>query len=86
MPDKRNPAKKRLGFFDARDRIFHLNAAYRAQAFGGPGLDAQSRRFQRELAEVDTPEPAEDLEDAELGEAEHRQAMERERLRRDRAE
>jgi hypothetical protein len=43
-----------------------------------------SQRFQRELAEVDSPEPGEELEDAELSDSERRQAVERERLRRER--
>jgi len=82
MPAKPRPSRKRLSFFEARDRMMHLNNAYRAQAFGGR-LDATSQRFQRELAEVDTPEPDEELEDAELSDNERQRAMERERLRRD---
>ncbi len=82
MPDKPRPSRKRLSFFEARDRMAHLNNAYRVQAFGGR-LDPTSQRFQRELAEVDTPEPDEELEDAELSDREREQAMQRERLRRE---
>ena len=84
MPEKPRPNKKRLGFFDARDRIFHLNSAYRAQSFGGRGLDAKSKDFERELAEIDTPEPDEELEDSELSDGERWAAIQRERLRRER--
>ncbi|HXH20915.1 MAG TPA: hypothetical protein VNN10_02720 [Dehalococcoidia bacterium] len=82
MPERRKPTRKPLGFFDARDRMAHLNNAYRVQ--GGRPLDPMSQRFQRELAEVDSPEPGEELQDAELSDGERRQAMERERLRRER--
>ncbi len=83
MPGKPRPNKKPLGFFDARDRMLHLNNAYRAESFGGPGLDSTSKRFQRELAEIDTPEPDEELEDAELSDSERMSAMARERFRRE---
>lgn len=84
MPEKPRPSKRRLGFLDQRDRFFHLNGAYRAQSFGGPPLDATSRRFERELAEIETPEPDEELDDAELTDNERLAAMQRERLRRER--
>jgi len=83
MPERPRPSRKRLGFFEARDRMAHLSNAYRVQSLSGRPLDATSQRFQRELAEVDTPEPDEELEDAELGDAERLQAMQRERLRRE---
>jgi hypothetical protein len=84
MPEKPRPGKKRLDFHDARDRIFHLNNAYRAQSFGGRDLDATSKSFQRELAEIETPEPDEELEDSELSDGERWAAIQRERLRRER--
>ena len=82
MPNKPRPSRKRLSFFEARDRMMHLNNVYRVQGFGGR-LDATSQRFQHELAEVDTPEPDEELEDGELSDLERQRAMERERLRRE---
>lgn len=84
MASKGRPGKKHLGFFEARDRLLHLNNAYRLQSFGGRGLDSVSRRFERELAEIETPEPDEELEDSELSDNARRAAMERERLRRER--
>jgi hypothetical protein len=86
MRRKPKPIRKPLGFFDARDRMAHLNNMYRVQGGSGRPLDSMSQRFQRELAEVDSPEPGEELEDAELSDAERLQAMERERLRRERRE
>jgi hypothetical protein len=83
MPGKPKPSRKRLGFFDVRDRFTHLNNAYRLQSFGGRGLDADSRKMERELAEIDTPEPDEELEDSELSDGERWAAIQRERLRRD---
>ena len=86
MADPKKPPRKRLGFFDARDRLLHLQNTYRLQAFGGDNrqLDKMLAQFVRELAEVETPEPDEELEGAELDENEWRQAMAAERLRRDR--
>jgi hypothetical protein len=84
MPKKPKPIRKPLGFFEARDRMAHLNNVYRVQGGGGRPLDSMSQRFQDELAEVDSPEPGEELEDAELSDAERLRAMERERLRRER--
>jgi len=83
MPDRRKPNRKPLGFFDARDRVLHLSNVYRARSFGNQPLDSQSRRFERELAAIDTPEPDEELEESELSESEWRDAVALERLRRD---
>lgn len=83
MAEKPRPSRKRLGFFEARDRVAHLNNAYRVQSFGGRDLDSTSQRFQRELAELDSPEPDEELEDAEVGDSERLAAIARERMRRE---
>jgi hypothetical protein len=72
-----------MGFFDARDRLLHLNNAYRTQTADSRGLDPTSQRFQRELAEIDTPEPDEELDDAELSDSERMSAIQRERMRRE---
>jgi hypothetical protein len=83
MPLRKKPERKPLGFFDARDRIVHLNNAYRVRAFTNNPLDDQSKRFERELSGNELPEPDEELEGSELSEGEWRQAMARERFRRD---
>ncbi len=83
MPFRKKPERRPLGFFDARDRVTHLNNAYRVRAFSNNPLDDQSKRFERELAGTDMPEPDEELEDSELSEGEWRAAMARERFRRD---
>jgi hypothetical protein len=84
MPETPRPPRKRLGFFDARDRLMHLNNAYRMRPFGDRPLDRMSNQFVKDLAELETPEPDEELDGAELTDSERRQAMAEERLRRDR--
>jgi hypothetical protein len=84
MPETPRPPRKRLGFFDARDRLIHLNNAYRMRPFGDRPLDKLSTQFVKDLAEVETPEPDEELDGAELSDNERRQAIAEERLRRDR--
>ena len=84
MPETPRPPRKRLGFFDARDRLMHLNNAYRMRPFGDRPLDRMSSQFVKDLAELETPEPDQELDGAELTDNERRQAMAEERLRRDR--
>ena len=86
MPEPKGQRKKRLGFFDARDRLMHLNNVYRTRPFGEGDrpLDRMSSQFVKDLAEIETPEPDEELDGAELSDNERRQAMAEERLRRDR--
>lgn len=84
MPEPKGPRRKRLGFFDARDRLIHLNNMYRMRPFGDRPLDRMSTEFAKDLAEIETPEPDEELDGAELSDNERRQAMAEERLRRDR--
>jgi hypothetical protein len=84
MADRANkPPRKRLGFFDARDRVMNLNMAYRGRILTGAD-DKALKRQHDELAEFEIPEPDVELEGAELSDAERREAMARERLRRER--
>jgi hypothetical protein len=84
MPEPRRPNRKRLGFFDARDRLMHLNNVYRTRPFGDRPLDRVSSQFVKDLAELETPEPDEELDGAELSDGEQRRAMAEEKFRRER--
>ena len=84
MRKQHRPPRRRLGFYDAQDKVMSLQGIYRADAFGGNRAPTYARQSHRELDEVATPEPAADLEDAELSESERQQAVARERFRRGR--
>jgi hypothetical protein len=84
MPQKRNkPPRRPLGFFDAQDRVIKLNTIYRTEAFGADRAGGIARQTHRELDDVATPEPDEELEDAELSDGERNAAIARERMRRE---
>ena len=84
MPQKRNkPPRRPLGFFDAQDRVIKLNTIYRAQAMGADRQTNIAGPTHRELDDASTPEPFEELEDAELSDGERNAAIARERMRRE---
>ena len=83
MAQRRKPAKRRLSFFDAQDRVIKLNSIYRTEAFGADRSRTVASQTHRELDEIATPEPDAELEDAELSDSERSSAIARERMRRD---
>jgi hypothetical protein len=85
MADNKKKRRKLLGFWDAQDRLLRLNSMYRLSAFGSanPRMESNARRIHDELDEVSTPEPDEELTDSELSDYERRQAIARERWRRE---
>jgi hypothetical protein len=84
MAQKPKPPRKRLGFFDAQDRVISLANIYRTEAFGADRSRTMAKRTHEELDEVASPEPDSELEDSELSDNERQQAIARERLRRER--
>jgi hypothetical protein len=82
MPGKK-PPRKRMGYFDAQDRVFKLGSIYRSSLFNRERTDAMTKSTHAELDDVATPEPDEELEDSELGDSERQQAIARERMRRE---
>ena len=84
MPLKPKPPRKRLGFFEAQDKVISLNNIYRTEAFSPERARATTaRQSHHDLDEVATPEPDEELEDSELNDRERQQAIARERMRRE---
>ncbi len=83
MPDRRKPPRRPLSFFDAQDRVVKLNSIYRTEAFGADRSRTLAGQTHRELDDVATPEPDEELEGAELSDAERNSAIARERMRRE---
>jgi endonuclease/exonuclease/phosphatase (EEP) superfamily protein YafD len=84
MPDKRKPRRKPLSYLDAQDKVINLRAIYQTQAFGSADrAQTIARQQHRDLDEVATPEPNEELEDSELSDSERQAAIARERTRRE---
>ena len=84
MRRERKPLRRRLGFYDAQDKVIGLQAIYRTNAVGTERGKTLARQSHRGLDEVAMPEPDEALEDAELSDTERQQAIARERFRRER--
>ena len=51
MPGQK-PPRKRLGFFDAQDRVIKLNNIYRTEAFGADRSRTMAGQTHRELDDV----------------------------------
>ena len=85
MPPIRKPRREEKSFLDTRDKMSRLNALYRTQAYGGAdkARTAMGKQLHQEIDDMATPEPEQELEDSELGDAERRAAIARERMRRE---
>jgi hypothetical protein len=79
---KKKARRRRLGFWDAQDRVIKLNTMYRLAPFSSP-TDRMTRQVHDQLDDVSTPEPDEELEDSDLSDVERRAAIARERMRRE---
>jgi len=75
--------RKLLGFWDAQDRMLRLNSIYRVSSFASDHTRGFARQVHADLDDVTTPEPDEELEDSELSDHERRQAIAREKWRRE---
>ena len=83
MAEKRKPPRNRMSYFDAQDRVIKLNTIYRTSAFGADRARTLAGQTHRELDDVATAEPDEELADAELSDSERNAAIARERTRRE---
>jgi hypothetical protein len=63
------------------DQVLRLNSLYRAEMFGGRRRTEMARSGHQELDEV-APDPFEDLDDSDISDRERRDAIARERWRR----
>lgn len=80
MPKPQKPRGRRLGFFEAQDKMLTLNALYKAPS--SKSQDRIARQVHKDLDDVTTPDPPQDLEDSELSDSERNSAIARERARR----
>lgn len=83
MPEKKKPPRRPLSWWDAQDKVIKLNTIYRTEMFGSDRARSMAGPTHREMDDVATPEPDEELEDAELTDHDRQNAIARERARRD---
>jgi hypothetical protein len=79
--DKRR--RRRRGFMDGPDEVLSLGSIYRATIFGNERSGEMAREGHAEVNPIAWPDPGEDLDDSELSDYERRQAIARERMRRE---
>jgi hypothetical protein len=68
---------------DGPDQVLRLQHLYRSQAFGNDRSGGPARQTHAHLDSVSSPDPGEDLDDSEISDFERRQAIARERMRRE---
>ena len=66
------------------DQVLRLSSLYRADLFGNRRAGEMARSGHAEFDDVATPDPFEDLDESELSDRERRDAIARERWRRER--
>ena len=82
MASIRKPRRRRRGFMEGPDQVLRLNSIYRMDLFGGRRAGTLARSGHEEMAEV-SPDPFEDLDDSDISDRERRDAIARERWRRE---
>lgn len=82
MASIQKPRRARKGFMDGPDQVLRLSSLYRFELFGGRRAGELARGGHEDLDNVATPDPFEDLDDSELSDRERRDAIARERWRR----
>jgi hypothetical protein len=75
--------RKREGFMEGPDKALRLNTLYRPTVFGSDRIAHIAQEAHKDLDDVISQEPYEDLEDSELNDWERQQAIARERTRRE---
>jgi hypothetical protein len=67
---------------DGPDQVYRLHSIYRMDVFGGRRAGAMAQSGHADLDDVATPDPFEDLSDSDISDRERRDAIARERWRR----
>ncbi len=83
MSERQKPRRRRNGFMDGQDQVFSLSSIYRTSILGSDRSGDMARPGHAEVDPIAWPEPGEDLDDSELSDYERRQAIARERWRRE---
>lgn len=83
MSERSRPRRRRPGFLDGSDQINSLRSIYRTPMIGSEHAKSLARASHADVDPIDWPDPGEDLDDSELSDHERRQAIARERWRRE---
>jgi hypothetical protein len=83
MTAPRKRVHRREGFLEGQDKVLRLNTIYRASLFNTERARKLAKSAHESFDEVAPEEPQEDLEDSEISDYERREAMARERTRRE---
>ena len=83
MSERQKPRRRRNGFLDSQDQVFSLSSIYRTSILGSDRSRDMARAGHAEVDPIAWPEPGEELDDSELSDYERRQAIARERWRRE---
>jgi hypothetical protein len=84
MASTKKPQRRRKGFMEGPDQVLRLSSLYRVELFGHRRATEIARMGHAEFDDVASPDPLEDLDDSELSDRERRDAIARERWRRER--
>lgn len=82
MASSQKPRRRRKGFMDGPDQVFCLRSLYRAEFFGNRRAGEMAKAGHAEFDSMSTPDPLEDLDDSDISDRERREAIARERWRR----
>jgi len=77
MADVQKPRRRSNGFMEGPDQVHRLSGLYRS------GVRVVGKDEHAAFDDMASPEPGEDLDDSELNERERREAIARERWRRE---
>lgn len=80
--NQKPPRRRRNGFLDGPDQINRLNSMYRSRVFDSSRTRMLTNPSHAAFDDMASPEPGEELDDSEISERERREAIARERMRR----
>ena len=83
MADVQKPRRRNNGFMEGPDQVHRLTGLYRSEMFGADRGRIVGRQDHAAVDDMASPEPDEDLDESELNDRERREAIARERMRRE---
>jgi hypothetical protein len=83
MTAPRKRVHRREGFLEGQDKVLKMNTIYRTSLFNTERARKLAQSAHESFDEVAPDEPQEELEDSDISDSERRQAMARERTRRE---
>jgi hypothetical protein len=83
MADVQKPRRRRNGFMEGPDQVHRVSGLYRSEMFGADRGRIVGKSDHAAIDDMASPEPSEDLDESELNDRERREAIARERWRRE---